>query len=177
MKETKNGIKAALVFAALLATALAVSAAPGVGSQNFGITNAFLGPGLGATALGVTTQYIPYNDYITLSFKATVANTNEVAGVSTVRAEFAWVDVDGNVDVTTQGRLIWVIPVPLITGALATQIATNTAFAATTNITRDIVGARYGLSMLSLTNVNTAVVGGQMLSPVMKINIKNRISP
>lgn len=149
MKTKIKTLFVSVFTVALLALTLPAHAG-GVGSLDFGITNATLAGSSTITALGVSTVSCDQQDKVTLVFKGTAITTN----TASVVLNLARVDGDGNVETT-----------PGIASTVTLSASGTNAFVAIVDVPQTTLNASYGLNLVSVVP-NSGVVS--ISSPVLK---------
>ena len=141
------------ISSVLLLPAIAPANAGGVGSVDFGITNAVLTGSATTTALGVSTVTLDQQDKCTLVLKGTAIVTN------TATATLVLARVDGSGNVETTPRITQTVTIGTSTGA-----STTNSFVAFIDVPITTLNASYGLSLVSITTTND---GGSVATPVL----------
>ena len=156
----KTKLKTAKALGIAFGMMLAMPAfAGGVGSIDFGITNATLAGSSTITALGGSIVSCDQQERVTLVYTGTAITTN-AATSSLVLAR-----VDGNLNIETT---------PLTTNTVNLAASGTNAFVAFIDVPSTVLNSSYGLSLLSISN-NTGVVS--ISGPALKVWKKRLQAP
>ncbi len=183
----KNIFKVAMLAAAMLAVTVPAKAAPGTGAYTYGITNVSFAATIGATAVqmglgsGSSTNgpdNLKYNKDCVVVFECDTALTNKLGTYALATIVLQRVLSNGKIDLGNQ-PIVWIPTAPRFPAADDGAIVGGHVVVST-NLADTVVGPYTGVALMAFTNSTLAGAGSgpsTFTNPVVRIEIKNRISP